>query len=206
MDRLGIFGPLGLVALLGACATPPVIRSSTTTVILLPDEDGNVGSVSVTTVSGARSIDKAYSFTTVDGPRSQLSSVQLMGDERVAAVFGQVLGAQPPKPKSFVLYFLMDKTLLTEESKSMLPALFEAVRARKPTEISIFGHADATGSESHNYVLSGDRARKIAELIQQQDRGLGHIEVQFFGDKEPLFPAVPHAPEPRNRRVEVVIL
>jgi peptidoglycan-associated lipoprotein len=195
----------------GGCASQPTVLStpvdtSRTTVVLMPDEGGNVGAVWVRTQHGSQEVDKAYAFTTVEGTHSRPSEIQLMGEEWVNTTFRDILEAQPPKPKSFVLYFVLDKTGLTEESKALLPAVFEAVRERKPTEITIFGHADATGSEKRNVILSANRARAVAEILRKHDPSLGRIDVQFFGDKEPLVPSSPQVPEPRNRRAEIMIL
>lgn len=193
------------------CAAPPVappppVDTSRTTVILLPDEDGNVGAVSITAQEGSQKIDKAYSFATVEGGRSRPSETQLMGEERVNRAFASLLRAQPLKPKTFILNFVLDKTVLTEESKALLPAVAEAVRERAPTEISIFGHADAIGTEKRNDILSAERANVVAEILRKRDPSLDRIEIKSFGAKEPLFPSTPNTPEPRNRRVEIMIL
>ena len=195
----------------GGCAAPPVappapVDTSRTTVILLPDEDGNVGAVSIATQEGSQQIEKAYSFATVEGGRSRPSETQLMGEERVNLTFGNLLKAQPLKPKTFTLNFVLDKTVLTEESKALLSDVLEAVRERAPTEVSIFGHADAIGTEKRNDVLSAERASVVAEILRKRDPGLGRIQVQSFGAKEPLVPSAPNTPEPRNRRVEIMIL
>lgn len=197
-----------LVAGLGAggCATAPPVHAPRTTVVLLPDEDGHVGAVSVTGGDGSQKIDEAYSFATVEGTHSSPSAVTLMGQASVTKTYGALLKAQPPRPRTFILHFLLDKTVLTAESKALIPAVMEAIQKRKPTEISIFGHADSTGPEQHNVKLSAERAKVIANLLRKDDPGLDHIQVQFFGDKEPLFPTAPGVPEPRNRRVEVMIL
>lgn len=197
--------------LAGGCASqataPPIpVDTSRTTVVLLPDEDGHVGAVTVTTPDGSQKVDKAYSFTTVDGARSRPSELQMMGEERVNAMFEDLIKAQPPKPKSFILYFVLDSTALTSESNARLPVVFEAVRERKPTEISIFGHTDATGSDARNIGLSAERARAVENILRKHDPDLGNIEVQFFGSQEPLVPSAPRAPEPRNRRAEIMIL
>ncbi len=199
---------LAFVAVLcvGGCAVAPPIHTPRTTVVLMPDEEGNVGAVSVTTEAGSQKIDKAYGFAIVEGQHSRPSEVNLMGREVVAKAYSGILNAQPPKPKSFILHFLLDKTVLTEESKAQLPEVFEAVRARKPTEITIFGHADATGSERRNFALSADRAKIIADMLRKHDPSLDHIDVQFFGDKAPLIPSDSRVPEPRNRRAEIMIL
>jgi outer membrane protein OmpA-like peptidoglycan-associated protein len=197
------------LTLAGCASKPPAplpVNTSKTTVILLPDEDGHVGEVSVASAEGSQKVDTAYSFTTVTGAFGAPSAAESMGVERVNATFSAVIRAQPPKPQSFTLHFLLDSTILTEESKAQLPALFEAVRRRKPTEISIFGHTDAIGTEAHNVKLSAARAQVVEGLLRNRDPDLGHIDVKFFGSKEPLFPSAPRAAEPRNRRAEIMVL
>jgi outer membrane protein OmpA-like peptidoglycan-associated protein len=130
----------------------------------------------------------------------------MLGRESVVGGYDKLLQAQPPKPKSFILNFVLDKTVLTDESTAMLPAVLEAVRQRKPTEITIFGHADASGPEKHNLKLSADRANVIADLLRKTDPSLDKIDVQYFGDKAPLYPSETGNPDPRNRRAEIMIL
>ncbi len=80
------------------------------------------------------------------------------------------------------------------------------LRDRKPTEITVFGHADSSGSDERNLKLSADRARLVADMLRAHDPDVGPIKIQFFGDKAPLVPSPPGVPEPRNRRAEIVIL
>ena len=191
--------------LLAACATPPVVQPPTTTVVLLPDEEGNVGAVSLSTDGGSQSIDTAYAYATTGGARTRPSDVLPMGEDAMNAKYAGLLGSQPPKPRSFILHFLLDRAVLTDESKAMLPAVLKAVRERKPTEITIFGHADAIGTEKHNVKLSAERAKTIATILRKDDPTLDRIDVQYFGDKVPLVGSGNRA-EPRNRRAEVMIL
>jgi outer membrane protein OmpA-like peptidoglycan-associated protein len=196
-------------AVAGGCASPPPAKpvdTSRTTVVLLPDEDGHVGAVSVTTRNGSRKVDRAYTFATVDGADARPSDIQVTSEEQVSAAFADLIRAQPPKPRSFTLYFVLDSTALTAESSAVLPAIFEAVRQRKPTEISILGHTDAIGPEARNLKLSAERARAVENILRKQDPDLGRIDVQFFGSQEPLIPTPPNATEPRNRRAEIQIL
>jgi peptidoglycan-associated lipoprotein len=198
---------IAMAVVAGGCASVATpVEGLRTTVVLLPDEDGHVGAVLVTTPEGTQKVDKAYAFTTVDGARSLPSELRMMGEEQVNAIFAQIIKAQPSKPKSITLYFILDSVALTPESNAILPTLFEAVREHKPTEISIFGHTDAIGSEERNVKLSADRARAIETILRKRDPDLGQITVQSFGSQEPLIPSAPHVPEPRNRRAEIIIL
>ena len=195
---------LVLCLVVAGCATAPV-KQPTTTVILMPDEDGKVGAVSVSSGGGTTQLNEAFAASTVVGTRGAPSSTNAMGQGAVHAGYDGLLKSQPPKPASFILYFQLDRTTLTEESRAMIPAVVAAARARKPTEISIFGHTDSIGTEKHNIKLSADRATVIANLLKKEDPGLDSIQTQFFGDKLPLVQSGSRA-EPRNRRAEIQIL
>lgn len=199
---------LALLACVGAvgCATPPSPVSPRTTVVLLPDEDGHVGAVTVNTPAGSQVLTQAFTAATVDSAASAPSAALDMGRGRVDAAYRDLLKAQPSGPTTFTLHFLLDKTVLTDDSKALLPAMLEAARAGKPTEIMIFGHADASGSEVRNVHLAAERAKVVADLLRKHDPTLGRIEVQSFGDKVPAVPSKSRAAESRNRRVEVMIL
>ena len=200
MDRMMSLGAVVALAMtLAGCATHP-----TTTVILMPDEDGHVGAVSVSSPAGTAQISESFAASTVTGTRAP-TAVNAMNRDSVTARYHSLLKAQPPKPVSFILYFHLDSTTLTDESKAQIPAVLAAVRERKPTEITIFGHTDSTGSERYNLKLSAERARAIEKLLKKDDPTLDRIQVQYFGDNQPLINSGSRA-EPRNRRAEVMIL
>ena len=197
---------LAAAVLAAGCATPPPPNPGRTTVILLPDQEGHVGGVSVTSSAGTRDLEQAYSAVTVAGSHQITMAGTPPEREPVMAQYQRLLDSHPSKPRSLVLYFVLDTTTLTDRSKALLPDVFKAARERKPTEITVYGHADAIGSDKRNLVLSEQRARAIAELLKKSDPSLTDIRVQFFGDKVPLFRTAGNLPEPRNRRVEVEIL
>lgn len=189
-------------AVLAGCATP---TSTRTTVVLLPDEDSTVGAMSISTASGTQQLDKAFSSASVNGAHAQPSAARTLGRAAVDAAYGDLLKLNPQAPRIFVLQFLLDRTELTETSKALVPAMLRVVRERKPTRITIFGHADALGSQEHNLALSADRAQAAANLLKTNDPTLKDIDVQFFGDTKPLTPSAERAPDPKNRRVEILI-
>ncbi len=188
-------------AMLGGCAVSPH-----TTVVLLPDEDGHVGAVVVTGGGGQQRIDQAFNAVSVLDPASKPSDAKPGVQAAVEQRYERLLKAQPTKPLSFTLYFVLDSVALTEKSKSFLPEMIKAAKARKPTEITVYGHADASGTEQRNERLSQARAQAVADLLRKSDSEFAQIEVQYFGDRSPLVPNVGRNPEPLNRRAEVVIL
>jgi outer membrane protein OmpA-like peptidoglycan-associated protein len=193
-----------VAACLGGCATrsPSTLA---TTVVLLADEDGRVGAVSVSSASGTQWLDGALSRTVVERAGATPSKAGVMSVDALNKDYGALLKAQPQKPRTFILHFLLDRTELTEESQAALPVLFAALRERKPDSIVVFGHADATGSPARNLKLSADRAEAAANLLRRNAPALDDIEVQYFGETRPLKPSGPNASEARNRRVEIMI-
>jgi outer membrane protein OmpA-like peptidoglycan-associated protein len=189
---------LALVTSLSGCAAGSRIT-------LLPDQDGHVGSVTVTTARGQQRIDQAYSTVSVDhaGAASKPSP---SGDPEVFAnAHRALLDAQPPRSCSFIVNFEFDSVVLTPASRKMLPEILHTVREHMPTEVAVSGFADEAGTPEHNLVLSAQRARAVAALLKKIAPDLP-IDVQYFGDKNPLVPTRRGVREPRNRRAEIFVL
>lgn len=189
-------------AFLAGCATP---TSTRTTVVLLPDEDSTVGAMTISTASGTQRLDQAFSYASVNGNNAEPSRARTLGRATVDSAYGDLLKVNPLAPRIFVLQFLLDKSELTEESKALVPAMLRVVRARKPARITVFGHADATGSKEGNLALSADRAEAAASLLRSNDPTLKDIEVQFFGDSKPLNTSGARVADPKSRRVEILV-
>jgi outer membrane protein OmpA-like peptidoglycan-associated protein len=199
---------IALVALsLAGCATPPPpVDSVETTVVLMPDEDGNVGKITVTTPQGSHVVDKAYTATTVRHVDTTPSADQFVGEQVLTSNYSQLMSAQPTKPRSFILYFGLGTSELTPDSRAQLPEVLRVAHERKPTEITIFGYADASGTEIRNEHLSAERARSIEAAMRKFDPQLAHITVQYFGSKNPVIATPGNVPEAKNRRAEIFIL
>jgi outer membrane protein OmpA-like peptidoglycan-associated protein len=118
----------------------------------------------------------------------------------------QLLQAQPLPPVRLIVYFLLDKAQLTEASKATLATVLAAVKQRKPTEVTIFGHADPSGSRERNLRLSAERAQAVADWLRAADPTLDAISVQYFGDRQPPGDADAGTDPARFRRAEIQIL
>ncbi|MGA9342513.1 MAG: OmpA family protein [Rhodanobacteraceae bacterium] len=187
---------LAVGGLLSGCAT--------TRVTLLPDHSGHVGAVTVSDAQGQQRIDQAYNTVSV-GKSSAPGAPEAVNRKAFEKAHRALLDAQPTPPRTFMLNFLFDSMELTPESRKMLPEVLRVVRARLPTEITVFGYTDSVGTDQYNLALSAERAEAVAGMLKQIDPNLP-ITVRYFGDKNPLVPSPPGVPEPRNRRAEIVIL
>ena len=190
---------LGLLVLLSGCA------GTGSRVTLLPDQDGKVGAVTVSNAKGQQSIDQAYGSVHVESANAVPAQVKGVDQQAFEKNHRTLLDAQPSSPRSFVLHFKFDSMELTPESKKLLPEVLQVVRSRLPTEVTVFGYADAAGKPAYNLALSAQRARAVAALLKKIAPDLP-VNVQYFGDKSPLIPTAPGVAEPRNRRAEIFIL
>lgn len=177
-----------------------------TTIILMPDEDGAVGALSVRAEGAEQSISQAFHYTRVGGGSERPEPARKMDESQFRQRFAALLAAQPPRPARYVLYFISGTSELTEESKALIPQVLEAAKERQPAEVSIIGHSDATGSQAVNMRISAARAKAVEALLRGSKAPPGSIYLRFHGENDPLVPTPDNVPEPKNRRVEIVIL
>lgn len=197
IDKVLMGTALMLVLVLGGCARQ--------TIVLVPDPDGKVGSATVTTVGGTRTLASAGDMTVVSGSSSPPSPVRTADSSWIASTFGEVMKIEPPPSEKFILFFETGSTGLTPESMATLRDLLEAVRRRNPLTLSVSGHADASGSPQLNDRLSLERAEAVRKLLIENGTPPERISVSSHGKGNPLVPSPDGVPEPRNRRVEVII-
>jgi outer membrane protein OmpA-like peptidoglycan-associated protein len=168
------------------------------TIVLLPDPDGKVGVVIVERGGERTVLDRPYAAS-----RTAVPGAERLEPQSVRREFGDALSALPPRPTSYVLYFVTGLDELTDDSKAELKRLLAELRRRPQSDILVIGHTDRVGSDASNDQLSLQRAERVrAELL-----GLGIVESRLRlagrGEREPIVPTADGIEEPRNRRVEV---
>jgi outer membrane protein OmpA-like peptidoglycan-associated protein len=201
-----------LLFLLAGCSAnrdlivpPPTNRDL---IVLLPDPDGKVGAVRVTTKGGSQILDKPGYAAQVGDPNKPPIAPKPIDENEITGVFGAALSAQPdPTGRfiSFILWFENDKTKLTDESKELLPEIVRSIQNRKPNEIYVVGHTDLVGTEAYNIELSSRRAKHVRDLLVSSGIKSSSLFVSYYGKARPLVPTNDEVPEPRNRRVEVIV-
>lgn len=187
-----------VVLLLGGCAARQ-------TVVLVPDRQGHVGQVEVTTGGGKQVLTKAGDMTQVRDHASAPSTVTTADPAYVATAFGDALAVEPTPSEKFILYFETGTTDLRSDSQPVIADVVAAVKRRAAVAIAISGHTDATGSDQINDRLALARAEKVKELLMQQGVAQDLISVSSHGKGNPAIPTAEGVAEPRNRRVEVIV-
>jgi len=201
-----------MLLFLGACAVPevkteavPVPDAGRTQVVLMPDQDGKVGEVTVRNRGGSRKINQAGQMAEAKDGTSAISTQAPLAEGDIHKVFGAALAALPKKPVIFILYFKTDSTELTEASQTTLSSVHAAISDRQSQDISVIGHTDRTGEKSYNVALSRSRALKIKKFLISKSVNPSIIEVDYHGEADPLIKTPDGVAEPRNRRVEVTV-
>lgn len=184
---------------LSACA-------GSTSLILMPDASGKVGAIVVKTKDDSRLIDKGYGSVTARAGTSHLTETRILSEADVKRDYAELLDAEPSSPISFTLYFMTGSSDLVEKSRASLPQIVERIKQQMPTEIRVIGHTDTTGTDEINDKLALKRAQDVVKLLTDRIPDLHVLAVQSFGSKELLVPTPPNVDEPRNRRVEILIL
>lgn len=196
--RLALYSIAWLVALLlTACARTKEL------VVLLPEEQGKTNSVAIGEGVGAVVLDTPFAAAKIDAQGHIRKDV--MTPEEVARTFTHVLAAQPPLPISFILYFEEGTTNVAPESQAALTALLTEVAKRQAVEVQVTGHTDRVGSVAYNDGLALERAQAVRDMLIQRGLQANFIRAVGRGEREPLVPTPDEQPEPRNRRVEVIV-
>ncbi len=74
------------------------------------------------------------------------------------------------------------------------------LRSSPDLTLRIDGHADERGSDEYNLALSKRRAAEAKRFLVQQGVEAGRLEVEGYGEEQPLDPANNEAAWALNRR------
>ncbi len=179
--------------------------SRKTTVVLLPEDDGGAGAMTVSTDAGTVEIVRAGEATVVSSRTSRPSPPEELSSEEIESVFGEVLKNLPMKPVHFILYFEFGTTKLTADSTARLVEVLAAIERRSSESISVVGHTDTVGDTSHNRRLAKGRAEAVSRLLVDKGVHRDYIRSTSHGESNPLVETGDNVRELRNRRVEVVV-
>lgn len=193
-----VYGIVGLLALLQSACSP-----TKTLVVLLPEDNGKAGVVSVGKGTDTTLLDTPLTAARVDAHGH--ARKKAIAEPEVRRIFASTLGALPTAAVSFTLYFEEGGMALMQESQATLAALLAEVAKRDAVEVQVTGHTDRMGSEAMNDRLSLQRAESVRDLLVKEGLHTKFIRVVGRGEREPLVPTPDEQVEPRNRRVEVIV-
>jgi outer membrane protein OmpA-like peptidoglycan-associated protein len=103
--------------------------------------------------------------------------------------------------------FETDSARISDEWQEELSQLATFIHNEKPARVVVEGHADATGTESHNMRLSERRARAVVDyMVERHGIERSVFDIKAYGESAPI--ASNQSPEGRqeNRRASVTVL
>jgi OOP family OmpA-OmpF porin len=183
--------------LLGGCAT--------SSLVLLPDDEGHQGAVAVLETNGQPTeavINQGNSRTKL-GEANAASKP--LGDKGLKPEEAALLTILPPPAKSFILYFDEGTTTPTAESQSVLTALRAEIASRSGPQVEVTGHTDTVGSGDDNDRLSQQRAEEVLNWLAGQGIDRSLMLASGRGERDLKEPSIDNFSSATNRRVEVIV-
>jgi outer membrane protein OmpA-like peptidoglycan-associated protein len=192
----------GLLLGLAVCASACAAKGSAV-VILLPDPDKTVGRADVANKAGAVDLDAANEGARVR--KNQRPSLFTISDAEMQQMFGDALAALPPAPQRFVLNFRFESDELTDDARALVPDILALMRQRPVADVVVTGHTDTMGTVRANFELGLKRAMMVRNLLISAGLDAAQIQVTSLGETDLLVRTSDETPEPRNRRVDIVV-
>lgn len=190
-------GVVAACLLLGGCAT--------SSLVLLPDDEGHQGSVAVLEAGGKPTeavIAQGNSRTKLG---EAVPASQPLGAKGLKAQEAALLTSLPPPAKSFTLYFDQGTTTPTPASQLVLQLLRTEIASRSGPQVEVTGHTDTVGSEEDNDRLSLQRAEEILGWLASQGFDRSLMSATGRGERDLREPSVDNFSSAANRRVEVTV-
>jgi len=183
-----------------------------TKIILLPQDSGEVGAVTMSAGDSTVTLDKPYMVS-----QSGKMQVSQADPKAIQSAYGDLFKMElrrpaPPVMKEpekdvirFNLFFLSNSLELTTTSKEKIKEIITLLKKTPPTRIRVVGYTDTVGSKASNLTLSSQRADKISKHLNQMDNHTNRMEIRGYGEHGLMVFTEDDTPEPRNRRVKVFI-
>ena len=195
-------------SLLSACAgrrVPEPVAPRPALIVLLPDpETATTGRARVTNEYGSVDLAAPRSATVVTAD-SGPTPVRTIEEAEVTRVFETALAALPPVPRHFILSFQFESDEFTDEARALVPEILKAVKAMPFPEVAIIGHTDTLGDARANVALGLKRAMTVRSFLATAGVDVSNIDMKSHGEADLLIKTPNNTPEPRNRRVEIVV-
>ena len=114
-------------------------------------------------------------------------------------------GTETRGPERYLVFFDWDRSDITPTARQVITEAVAAVNRRNTDMILVEGHADRSGSDQYNVALSQRRAEAVRQLLTQQGIPANRIDMQAYGESQPLVQTDDGVRNPQNRRAAIVI-
>lgn len=103
------------------------------------------------------------------------------------------------------IVFAVDRADIAPAFDPVLDNLAESINHYPQTRVEVIGHADSTGSDAYNQILSEKRAASVAEYLINRGVTTGRLSAAGRGEGAPIASNATVGGRARNRRVEVIL-
>ena len=188
-----------------AAACLALAGCATSSLVLLPDDEGHQGAVAVLEADG-----KPVEAIIADGnSRTKLGDAtpasKPLGDKGLKKQEAALLVDLPPPARSFLLYFDEGTVRLIPDSVRVLAALRQEIADRSGPEVEVIGHTDTVGSDEDNDRLSTRRAEEVMSWLVSQGFDRSQLSAVGRGERELKEQTADNVSSVANRRVEVIV-
>jgi len=101
------------------------------------------------------------------------------------------------------ILFDLDSATIRGESKPVLDEVLAVLEGEPGWKVTIEGHTDSTGSDSHNQVLSQQRADSVKAYLVAGGIEADRLRTKGFGESKPVADNATELGRAQNRRVEL---
>lgn len=121
------------------------------------------------------------------------------------------LAAVKEEPRGMVItlsgsvLFASNQATLLPEARSRLDQVADVLLTTRERNLTIEGHTDSQGSDSHNLYLSQRRADAVRNYLVQRDYQPDRIQAHGLGEGHPIADNASAEGRANNRRVEIII-
>jgi outer membrane protein OmpA-like peptidoglycan-associated protein/Tol biopolymer transport system component len=84
----------------------------------------------------------------------------------------------------WVIYFDLNSSVLSDESKNTLKTLAEQMKKDKLIKLVVNGHTDSRADENYNDWLSERRSNSVKKYMNKQGISESRIKISFYGEKQ----------------------
>ncbi|HAJ90718.1 MAG TPA: hypothetical protein DCM27_06890 [Rhodospirillaceae bacterium] len=108
-----------------------------------------------------------------------------------------------PVIATYVVYFDFDKSALSADQQKVIHKLINDVNTYHPTQITVTGHTDTSGSAEYNQQLSAKRADTVSKALSRYNVSSFYLNEAALGEQDLAVPTPDNTKLSSNRRVVV---
>lgn len=131
------------------------------------------------------------------------SNVSAANDRCFDVETTDVTPALRPVIATYTIYFDFDKSGLNAEQQSAIQKLVQDVNTYKPSQITVTGHTDTSGSADYNKQLSAKRADTVSKTLASYNVSSFYLNEAALGEQDLAVPTPDDTKLSSNRRVVV---